>query len=31
VILRRTERVGVRLVAAAVLVVAGGALISGFR
>ena len=31
VILRRTERVGVRLVAAAALVVAGGALISGFR
>jgi drug/metabolite transporter (DMT)-like permease len=30
-VLRRTEAVGVRLVAAAVLVVAGGALIGGFR
>lgn len=31
IVLRRAEAVGVRLVAAAVLVVAGGALISGFR
>jgi drug/metabolite transporter (DMT)-like permease len=31
IVLRRVEAVGVRLVAAAVLVVAGGALISGFR
>lgn len=31
VVLRRAERVGVRLLAAAVLVVAGGALIGGFR
>jgi uncharacterized membrane protein len=31
VVLRRTERVGVRLAAAALLVVAGGALIGGFR
>jgi drug/metabolite transporter (DMT)-like permease len=31
VVLRRVERVGARLVAASVLVVAGGALISGFR
>ncbi len=31
VVLRRTERVGVRLAAASLLVVAGGALIGGFR
>jgi len=31
IVLRRVEAVGVRLVAAALLVVAGGALISGFR
>jgi drug/metabolite transporter (DMT)-like permease len=31
VVLRRTERVGLRLAAAALLVVAGGALIGGFR
>jgi hypothetical protein len=31
VVLRRSERIGVRLVLAAALVVAGGALISSFR
>ena len=31
VVLRRTENVGLRLAAAALLVVAGGALIGGFR
>jgi uncharacterized membrane protein len=31
IVLRRTEAVGVRLAAASLLVVAGGALISGFR
>jgi drug/metabolite transporter (DMT)-like permease len=31
IVLRRSERIGVRLVAAAALVVGGGALISGFR
>jgi drug/metabolite transporter (DMT)-like permease len=30
-VLRRSERVGARLILAATLVVAGGALISGFR